>query len=327
MRAETSPVSAPTSMPDGGDLVRWLRSPAVVDEAGCVWSWRNTEHEGFVYPEAAALWLSWAAWRRVGGAPRERAAARVAARLLADQEPGGGVGRAGRIYLFDTCVALDALVRARGDLDLPRDRITAGLDGLTRFLDADSPVLPAPDFPPRWSETWGPHLARAAALLLRAARTLDHGAAAELAREIRGRSGDSGIRSGRRYVHAAAYAVEGELLARALGEPAGAESPSGTAEHLAQIQRPDGGLPPWSDGSGTPRSDVTAQAVRLWAAVDPARFLDCQRRALAFLARCQTPGGGVLYERGGGDRNTWASIFTSQAAAWTLGAPDFRELI
>ena len=329
LRAEITPVPAPPSMPDGDALARWLLSSEVGDEAGAVWSWRNEDHEGFAYPEAAALWLSWASWRREGGAPREEATGRIAARLLADLESRGGVGRGDRVYLFDTCVALDALARVRGDLDrdLPRDRIAAGFDGLTRFLDADSPVLPPTDGPPRWSETWGPHLARAAALLLRAARALDHGAAAELAREIRARSGKRGIRSDRRYLHAAVYAAEGELLARALGEPASGESPRGVAEQLARVQYPGGGLPPWSDGSGAPRSDVTAQAVRLWAAVDPARYIDRQRMALAFLARCQTPTGAVLYERDGGDRNTWSSIFASQAATWALGAPDIRELI
>ena len=310
-----------------GAMEDWLRSADVVDASGWVWSWRNEGHEGFAYPEAAALWLSWAAWRREAGVPAGEPAGNVASRLLSELGQAGAVGRGERIYLFDTCVALDALARFLGVDHTPSEVVDRVLDGIDRFLDADSPVLPGVDGEPRWSESWGPHLVRAAALLLRGARVLGRGDALERARRIRDRSGSGGTAGGRAYLHARTYAAEGELLARALGEDDGAHDPRETARQLARVQRDDGGLPAWSDGSGASRSDVTAQAVRLWSAVDPGEFATHRRRGLGYLARSQAPGGGVLYEADGGDQNTWATLFTAQAAAWARSGPDVRGLI
>ncbi len=314
-------------VPRAEALERWLRSGEVVEPSGGVWSWRNEGHEGFAYPEAAALWLSWAAWRRDAGTPDVAAARAVVRRLLSELGEAGAVGRAGRIYLFDTCVALDALARFLGTDRTPAEVVDRTLGGIDRFLEADAPVLPGRAAQPRWSETWGPHLSRAAALLLRGSRTLGRERGVELARRIRTRVAARPDAMGRTYLHALVYSAEGELLTRALGEAAGPIDAVETARSLTRLQRDDGGLPAWSDGEGAGRSDTTAQAVRLWSAVDAPRFAPNRERALAYLARCQTPHGGVLYELGGGDRNTWATIFTAQAVAWARSGADVRGLI
>jgi hypothetical protein len=317
--------------PDRVALSRWLCSGQVVDHAGHVISWHNELHRGFPYPEAAALWLSWSAWRRAGGAspvPRD-AEAIVAGRLASELSTTGAVGRDGVAYLFDSCVALDALVRASSAAEsaLDDEAWVRACAGLGRFLEADSPVLPPAGAAPRWSEEWGLHLNRAAALLARAAGGARRPEALELARAIRERCTRTNGQGGRRYLHAVAYAVEGELLARALGEPAGPLAPGEEVEALARLQRPDGGLPAWSDGSGGARTDVTAQAIRLWTALDRRGFAAALTRALDFLARNQSPEGGLIYESGGGDRNTWSTIFADQALAWASGDVDLRGLI
>ncbi len=315
-----------STRPDRDALRRWLCSGQVVDPGGRVSSWHNERHAGFPYAEAAALWLSWSAWRReIGGpAPGGEVEGRVAGQLAAELKADGAIGRGGVAYLFDTCVALDALTRMGGGASPVVWRATRA--GLRRFLDRDTPVLPAAGQGARWSEAWGPHLHRAAALLLRAATAADREDLAGLAREIRARAGlDPGPR---RYLHAVAYAVEGELLARELGEPPLEElDPRAELATLADLQRPDGGLPAWTDGSGGGRTDATAQAVRLWAAVAPDAFAGPCGRALAFLAGCQSPEGGLVYEAGGGDRNTWSTLFADQALAWVDGRADLRGLI
>ncbi|MDP7112379.1 MAG: hypothetical protein QGH45_10455, partial [Myxococcota bacterium] len=179
------------SGPDPAALSRWLCSGQVVDHAGHVISWHNERHGGFPYPEAAALWLSWSAWRRGGGVspvPRE-AEAIVADRLASELGSAGAVGRGGITYLFDSCVALDALVRASSaaEFALDDEAWVRACAGLGRFLEADSPVLPPAGAAPRWSEEWGPHLNRAAALLARAAGTARRPEALAIARAIRER--------------------------------------------------------------------------------------------------------------------------------------------
>jgi len=283
-------------------MVRWLGSPDVALD-GRVRSWTNPEHPGFDYPEAAALWLSWVAWRRRSGQPSPGAdvVEPVAERLTGLLDRDGAIGRDGAVYLFDTAVAVDALVglgEARPDPWLP---------GLRRFLEAGTPVLPASRA--RWSERWGPHLLKAAALLTRAGHRAASVPSVALARQVRGRAAVG--RCG--YVHALAYGVEGELMLRSLGEPSGGLDPESVAMRLARLQRPDGGLPAWTDGSGPGRSDATAQAIRIWTAVDGCGFAARSRAAAAFLRRLQVEAGGVRYEPGSDDLNTWSTIFADQA--------------
>ena len=136
-------------------------------------------------------------------------------------------------------------------------------------------------------------------------------------------TGDFGVAE--TFVHALAYGLEGELLLGALGEPAGTLDPRSGAGQLAELQSRSGGLPAWTDGSGSPRCDATAQAVRIWAVVGEPAHVAPIERALAFLAERQHPSGGLVYEADGGDVNTWASCFADQAAAWSHGAADVRH--
>jgi hypothetical protein len=293
--------------PDREAAAGWLA--ALPDEAGRVSSWLNPDHPGFDYPEAAALWLSWVAWRRPSGPnAASRATVDAVAKRLADLlERDGAVGRGGALYLFDTAVAVDALVRASGA------RPERWLRGIERFVEAGAPVLPAPGGDARWSEGWGPHLIKAAGLLARTGHRAGSVSAVALAREVRRRAAVD--RCG--YLHALAYGAEGELMLRSLGEPAGALDPGVVATRLARLQRPDGSLPAWTDSSGPARSDTTAQAVRIWTAVDRVGFASRSGAALAFLGRCQGADGGVEYEPGGRDRNCWATVFADQAVAWS----------
>ncbi len=312
----------PDPMPRAPALVSWLTGPRVVTASGRVQSWHNAGHPGFPYVEAAALWLSWAAWRQelLLETPPAQQVERVARTLRAELAPSGAVGRDGSAYLFDTCLVLHALVRAEraaGQRATQRLR----LDGVQRFLDLDQPVLPAPAEQPRWSRRWGGHLVRAAALLYQAGEWLEHPQACELARRIRARA-QLGAPSRPRYVHALAYRIEGELLFTALGEPPADTDPMAMADELAVLQRPDGLFPAWSDDRGGPRCDASAQAVRIWSALSPQRYAASIQRALAGLSRQQAPDGGMLYEPGGHDQNTWTTIFTDQALAWAVGGAD-----
>ncbi len=303
----------------------WLGSVQVVRPDGRVWSWVNDEHPGYPYPEAAALWLSWAAWRTEAGleSPGKSLVAAVRHGLVADLVRDGAVGRDGTFYLFDTCVAVDALARtdAMSGFEVESWK-TAAVRGIERFLAAGAAVLgDTRGLRGRWSTRFGPHLIKAAALLLRADRCIVGGAflgLAETALSLLARAGDIG---GPTYGHALAYAAEGAWLLRVLGrrEVPGA-CPDAAAEFFARVQRRDGSIPAWIDGSGPARADTTAQAVRLWAATDPARYRTSIAAGLSFLEGLRAPEGGIPYEPGSRDLNTWATVFTDQAVAWARGS-------
>lgn len=309
-------------LPDRVALTAWLSS--LPGPAGLVPSWVNADHPGFDYPEAAALWLSWAARSPRGGAAQapDRRAVAVAHGLACLLARDGGVGRDGALYLFDSALAVDALVRQGADVSswMPRS-----IDGLHRFLDEGSPVLPAPPDPLRWSQAWGPHLLRSAALLVRAGLAAASEPLVQIGRLVARRTRPPGPWPA--YVHAFAYAAEGEALLRVLGEPPGWLDPAEAADALLRWQRPDGGLPAWADGSGRSRADSTAQAVRIWASVGMPGSSGAMAAALAFLRWVQSRSGGIRYEPGSGDVNVWASIFADQAAAWAVSGPRPDEWI
>jgi uncharacterized protein YfaS (alpha-2-macroglobulin family) len=124
-------------------------------------------------------------------------------------------------------------------------------------------------------------------------------------------------RSDESYLHAACYALEGLL---ALPEVEGtSEHLQAGAEWLASLQRSDGAMPAWHDGvraRGPWPTDVVAQSVRLWAAVDADGFAPEIARGLDRLAAMQTAGGGLRYFEGTDDINTWVTIFAVQAVTW-----------
>jgi len=302
---------------DRNQALAWLTSRQVLADDGVVRSWANPQHPGFAYPEAAALWLGWASWRvgRNEPAPTGDQVRGVAHRLAAELAAGRGLGQDGRAYLFDTCVALHALARASAcglTSAIPDAGRVGAAAAIERFLDEDAPVLPPATETASWSTAWGPYQARGAGLLAEAGVRLRDPRLSDLAQRIRQRIRAVADQGARRYVHAWLYGLEGELIR---GEAA--QAVALPARALATLQREDGGLPAWSDAPGPPRSDSTAQAIRVWSAVDRAAFDVPIGRALRFLASLQDDSGGVAYEPGSKDRTTWSAIFADQAAAWS----------
>ncbi len=320
-RTHTGPERATSAQGlDPAALARWLATPALRTPDGQVLSWLNDAHPGYPYPEATALWLSWAAWRRERGlpGPRGQAMGSAAGWLAAQLRGDGAIGRDGRRYAFDTALALHALARAAripGLVELrPREvaPLSAGLDA---FLEADSPVLPETGTRPRWSDRWEGHLVRAASLLALAGIWLEHPPTVRRAEALRARARLLGVQEPC-YVHALAYQAEGQLLLDRLGyRDEGAEARA-AAGRMAALQRADGLMPAWSDRPKSARCDATAQAIRLWLAIDPTGFDEPIERAAAALGRLQDPDGGLPYAPGRDDLNTWVALFTDQALHW-----------
>ena len=302
---------------DRGRALAWLTSGEVLAPDGEVVSWSNPDHPGFAYPEAAAIWLGWAAWRKQREEPGPDAGQVHSVTHCLEQAlaSGQGLGQHGRTYLFDTCVAIQALSRAadHGLTDAVSHPARRGAArAIERFVVEDTPVLPTSvQVAVRWSETWGPHQTRAAGLLAEAGARLDDEILSELADRVWQRTLAVAGEGARRYVHGWLYALEGALIRGESDETITAQ-----ARALAALQHEDGGLPAWTGGPGPRRSDSTAQAVRVWSALDAAAFATPIRRGLRFLTALQDQSGGLSYESGSADLTTWSTIFADQAAAW-----------
>jgi hypothetical protein len=92
-------------------------------------------------------------------------------------------------------------------------------------------------------------------------------------------------------------------------------------EFLAEVQQESGGIPAYihdGQGLGPCRSDATAQAIRLWSLAGPEIYAPQITRAVCFLRDMQAPSGGLRYQEGSEDINTWATLFGAQAVDWYL---------
>ena len=317
--------------PDKARMLTWLTNTAC-DREGHVLSWVNPARPGYRYPEAGGLLLTLlAAEESFPSAKRVLVADRLVRGL---SHP---VGRGGIGYAFDSAMVLSGLLahmRAGGTLPATSDpgasQPTDDLYAYVADCIARRSALGAGDAAPegadgRWSTSWGCHLLKMThALRAHGGRGRPVSADVLIEQLLESllplwRAGRFVIHesSDESYLHATCYALEG-LLAIPEVERTSEHLQAG-AEWLASLQRSDGALPAWHDGvraRGPWPTDVVAQSVRLWAAVDADLFSLEIARGLDRLAALQTAEGGLRYLEGSEDVNSWATTFAVQAVTW-----------
>jgi hypothetical protein len=310
-------------------MLDWLWSDSVVASDGAVASWWNPAHPGYSYPEAAGLWLAFA-----GGPARRRGrdvADRVALRLCAGIDGCGGVGRDGRTYVFDSAMALRGLIayRRAGGI-VPVDDACARLHAFVASGIADGVAVRPAAAGDQWSLSFQPHLLKTALALQAFSDEFDVPFEPRVASRLAGLALLAARRDRERpvYLHAYCYALEG-LSACVRGGITRDTGLLDGLDWLAGLQRPDGSLPAdaHAPGSAEPRCDATAQAARLWLLHGRDGFEGAIRGALAFLADCQAPCGGMPYSPVRDDVNTWTTLFAAQAAEWHAGGVRASELV
>ena len=254
-------------------------------------------------------------------APRAALADRISSWLGRSIAPDGHVGRGGTAYLFDSAVVLAGLLRhrARGDRSADAEPIHRLHDFVRRRVAAGEGVLPrsaAADG--RWSTQFGAHLVKCLHGLQLYARAFGGEVEDEIVEMLVNRSG---LQPSPAYIHPFCYEQEGHLIVAHHGLSDLFEPIDGALDLLAALQQPDGALLAFAngmDGFGEPRSDATAQAVRLWLLRDRHRYREAISRGLSFLTSCQVPEGGIRYSPGSGDVCSWSTLFTLQAVDWFL---------
>jgi hypothetical protein len=317
-----------TSLVSATRQLEWLVSPSVVDPDGRVMSWSNPLHAGYPYPEISGYLLSLLA---LEGESTLDIRDRIARRLVRDVSPTGGVGRDGADYVFDSAMALNGLLAHESvGGELPDDR---SIDRLFDFVTTNlisrqaGRGLPSAD-PNHWSVSYGCHLLKVVIALCaydERRPTSSTGALIDrLVSELTGLYDNGRFRANASslltYLHSCCYAVEGLLVLQGRRYGDQQELLRGSARWLAEIQTPEGGLRAFHDGRdsfGTLRTDATAQAIRIWSLVDASTYEKQIDGALGFLAEMATPAGGLRYEPGSDDVNTWATIFGYQAVRFS----------
>jgi hypothetical protein len=311
-------------------MQQWLLGDALLGPDGAVLSWSNTQHPGYRYPEAAGLLLSMLCVPPWNGDTSRSVADRVAGWLSKSMRSDGGVGRDDTTYLFDSAVALAGFLRFRAAgrhighdkaihrlRDFVCEQIAVGTAVLPRRAAADG----------RWSTQFGAHLLKSLHSLHLYARAFNDTLPNDIVATLINRSGHQPSPV---YLHPFCYEQEGHLIALHHGFTNLFEPVDGALEWLAALQQPTGAILAFANGMegfGEPRSDTTAQAVRLWLLRDRVRFKDAIARALAFLATCQTAEGGIRYSPGGDDICSWSTMFALQAVQWFVDQPCLDDLL
>jgi hypothetical protein len=309
-------------------MLGWLVSPSVVGSDGRVISWSNPRHRGYPYPEIAGYLLSLLA---LEGDSTLEIRDRIARHLVGDISSAGGVGRDGIDYAFDSAMALAGLIAhesAGGTLPDARS-----VDRLFDFVSANLAARRAgtslsPAAPDHWSVSYGCHLLKAVIALCAyderyptsTTRALVDRLVSELSRLYDNGRFRVNAGSSLTYLHSCCYAVEGLLVLQGRHRGEYGDLIRGSAQWLSEIQSSGGGLHAFHDGRnafGSLHTDATAQAVRIWSLVDATVFREQIDRGVDFLAEMATPVGGLRYEPGSDDVNTWATIFGLQAVRWS----------
>lgn len=294
-------------------LRRWLLGRDLIAPDGRVYAWINPESPGEPYDEATALLARLYGW--MGRFDLQHRLGAVLDELVGRQ---GWLGRDGIDYVFDTALALTSLRTPTPATARVVARLLAGR--------ACEPVTREG----WWSQMYGAHHIKCAIpLALLGRRKIAEAVADGLVADcFDGERFRIHAASARTYVHSHCYALEGLLVLGTHPEVLRAG-----ADWMVSIQEPDGALPAWSLNVVVPGprfpSDIVAQAVRIWAALDRDAYARPIERGLSRLAALQDRGtGGIAYAaaEGSADLNSWVGAFALQAARWAAEPPDPSEL-
>lgn len=279
----------------------WLRaSPARDPASGLLLSWVAPDKSGFAYLEATA-------WALLAQADEPAGTAALRHEITAH----GGIGLLGKIYLFDTGVALQAFIERDDD-----EAVAILQRTVNEMIDAQIAVqggatLRATTQDARWSQSFGAHLLWLCRPLValgdrsRASQLID----LILPGCLRGESTIAvHSQTNTRYAHALAYAAEGLVC----WDPQHPVAGSVIAELLDVAEHHDGLIPAHVD-NGPLRTDVAAQTLAL-----AARTGRTDHPAVAMIqARLQQltqPCGGLPYEPNSAHINACATAFAAIAA-------------
>jgi hypothetical protein len=289
-------------------LLRWINNPALVADDGRILSWLDPKSSGYAYDESTALYARLFAY--CGQQKRAEQATHVIMERLAQN---GWLTRSGIAYAFDTAIALWSLPNSEPIVSR-----------LVEWLTNEKVAEPI-NRPGWWSQSYGAHIIKCLVPLAEAGRrSLAEALALDLVeRCFDGERFRIHQESQWTYLHSHCYAVEGLLGLGICNDVV-----DSAADWLVTMILPNGNLPTWLGGvDAPPQSDILAQAVRIWAALDPILYGEDISRALPALANLQEPvTGGMRYNAQSNHINSWAGAFTLQAVKWVQNGVTPAEL-
>jgi len=350
--SERSPSNGPSAQQR---ISGWLLGRHVQCADGSVAGWVDAHgRAAYVYPEIGGYYLQWLAWWAAHGDDHAALARRARAAQQWLQAWIGGTGppptrlhavpnvedwRNRAVFAFDLAMVLRGLAAAAHmNLLVADPALLSKLNGTLETLIADDGKLDAcrvhstdATFPLRWSTQRGPFLAKAAAAIEIAARTLP-GVSAAL-RAAAGATFDASVAAVTDTPHAEThpqlYALEGFLAWP--GHPDfDARLPAMMAafDRIVAATLAHGRVPESLRDPGMARLDIVAQMLRVGVLLGHhGRRTQLGSLAPPLVAALETailPDGAMPFARHGDfalQRNAWVAMFATQALAWRASRP------
>jgi len=326
------------------EIVNWLIESDISNEQGAVYSWTNPEKPGYIYSEIIGYYIKFFAYlyKKTNNEIYLKQAVKSADYLSNNLEQSGGVARGNVNYVFDSAICISGLIALNKITELNQNHKDA-LKKLTDFvynslknkqvafenkkelIDLD-----------KWSLSYGSLLLKNCIALYELYELYEDIKYKQLAEQIADeliktafKQDHFTINSQRDFVytHPHCYATEGLLFLTTKGYDF-EEIIRKSADWLANNQNPDGSLYNWysAEKELEKQGDATSQAVRIWCCVNKAKYTENIKKATSFLKTLQSKQGGLIYNQGSKDINSWVSIFTVQALLWQINEPE-REWI
>jgi hypothetical protein len=329
------------------NLINFMLSSEIAPEDGAVLSWINAANTGYIYPEVMGYYLSLFSYlfgSRKWNVLQQRAQV-VSLRLHRFIHPNGGIGREQDLYAFDTGIAINGFLAMQNfcQIKLNLDMLTR----MTNFLYLSlknrqimmSLGVQTTEVPRKWSTQFGASMLKTCIALHKIAKLGHkphlHALIDDVVYELTNTCfhggtfypylGESSI-----YTHAHCYALEGLLYLHHQGYSGFRSLLRAGADQLKCWQNQDGSLFNWYNNPSVHPlkvSDATAQAIRIWLAIDRVFYAPQIQRGFDFLISLIAPGMGLYYSTRHQDINSWSTIFVIQAIEWYIGGIEIEYII
>lgn len=331
------------------DLELWLLESDIRKSDGSVLSWLNEEKVGYVYNEIIGYYIKLLNYlNHISPKEKFRSLSDISTNYLLSQiNDLGGVTRNDITYVFDSAMCASGILSTTNRRKLNSDEEKA-VQNLCNFVcfslskensafTEDGLVLEEID---RWSLSYGSlHLKtivslHEAYLYFGDKKYLD--SCLDNYHKLIQIYNSKGFFSINKeidfvYTHPHCYATEGLLYFRQFDFPKAEELTQGSAKWLSNSQNPDGSMSNWYNNNKIEsldyQGDATSQAIRIWLAVDRKEYSNNISKAFQFLETLQSKSGGLFYNKGSKDINSWVSMFALQAIFWFEESPETEWII
>jgi len=327
------------------EVLKWLVNSDIIDDNGVVYSWTNPEKPGYVYMEIIGYYVKLMSYLYKNTKDQQylEKAIKSADYLSNNLNENGSVSRYDVEYVFDSAICISGMIALSKVKELSENQekalrklldfvYTSLLKKNVAFKDGE-PLIDLD----RWSLSYGSLLIKNCMALYEAYEYFDDikykDLALNLAKELIDqcfKEGHFNINGERNFVytHPHCYATEGLLFLSSKGIEFD-DVVMKAAEWLASNQNEDGSLSSfyYKNVELTKQGDATSQAVRIWSCVDKEKFIDNIGKGIEFLKTLQSDKGGLVYNEGSADVNSWVSIFTLQALYWQFNQSEKEWLL